>query len=439
MMTRSHLKFTAAAALCALMPITATSYPIDAQDTSINRLKGANPDKMPAGAKLSTADMHLHLLATPGAAWDFGGTPRDAELQAALDQMFKGRDASYGLVVADISDPSDIRWAGLRENRSQIPGSVGKIITMLGLFSELERAFPDIDDRERILRQRQITAGEWVKWDDHGVPHWDNATGTMKSSKIMPGETFALAEWIDFAIAYSANAAAATIWKEALLLRHYGDQYPPTAEEEAAFFRTTSKAELWRLASNAVRDPMIGAGLDPDTFWIGSFWTSAAKTIVPGNGGSRGTPMEMARFLLRMEQGRLVDNWSSLRMKNYLYTTSRRYRYVFSDNLKPAAVYFKSGSLYKCRPEEGFKCGKYMGNAQNLMNSVTVVETPAAGIDDNAGQKRYIVAMMSDVRKTNSAWDHSRIGAAVDTMVRTRAASRIVETASDADKLAAGG
>ncbi len=436
-MTRLTRRLLAATAAFCLLPLSATGYPIDAQDTSIRRLQGANPDKIPPGGLLKQDEIRTSLLATPGAGWDFDDNPRDPELQAALTQMFKGRDPSYGLVVADISDPSNIRWAGVNETRSQIPGSVGKILHMLALFAELETAFPDTLDRERILRTRMVTSGQWVVPNHHTVPRLQADGKTLRSGPIAVGETFSLAEWLDFAIAYSSNAAAATVWKEVVLLRHFGANYPPTAEQEAAFFRDTPKAELWKLASDAVREPMIGAGLDPEAFWIGSFWTGGAKRLIPGNGGSRGTPMEMARFYLRMEQGRLVDNWSSERMKRYLYTTSRRYRYVFSDELKPAAVYFKSGSLYKCVPEEGFACGKYMGNAQNLMNSVTLVETPARP-EEGQQQHRYIAALMSDVRRTNSAWDHSRIGAAVDTAVRTRAAATIQESASEAAKKAAG-
>lgn len=424
-------------------PQLASAYPLDAENTGIKRLVGSNPatgatgaSKLPAGALLHERDIELNLLASAGSSWDFSKSERDPALQAALDKMFKSRNPSYGLVIADITDPENIAWAGVRENRSQIPGSVGKIITMLGFFSELERAFPNIEDRKHILATRMVTAGDWVMWDDHGVPRYNPDTNAMKSAKLMPGETYALSEWLDFTIAYSANAAAATIWKEAVLLRHFGAAYPPSSADEIKFFKETPKSELWALASDAVREPMIGAGLDPETFWIGSFWTRTAKTIIPGSGGSRGTPMEMARYLLRLEQGRLVDNWSSLTMKKYLYTTSRRYRYVFSDDLKPAAVYFKSGSLYKCVPEEGFKCGKYMGNAQNAMNSISIIETPAVKGD---GQKRYIVALTSDVRKVNSAWDHSRIGSAVDAVIRTREAATILEKASESDMKAAGG
>lgn len=422
---------------------TAQAYPIDAENTGIGRLVGSNPatqakgaTKLSAGALLSEHDINLQLLTGAGALWDFDHAERDPGLQAALDKMFKSRSSSYSLVIADITDPENIAWAGLRENRSQIPGSVGKVITMLGFFSELERAFPNIEDRERILATHRVTAGEWSKWDSHRVPRYNPETNVVTKAKIAIGETYNLSEWLDFTIAYSANAAAATIWKETVLLRHFGATYPPSPEQEAQFFKDTRKSDLWKLASEAVREPMLAADLDPETFWIGSFWTRTAKQLIPGNGNSRGTPLEMARYLVRLEQGRLVDHWSSLKMKKYLYMTSRRYRYVYGEALKPSAVYFKSGSLYSCREEEGFTCGKYKGNRLNAMNSIAIIETPAT---DEAGQKRYIAALTSDVRKVNSAWDHSRIGSAVDEVIRTREAATIAETGSDKDIKGAGG
>ncbi|HXK57739.1 MAG TPA: hypothetical protein PLZ16_13935, partial [Gammaproteobacteria bacterium] len=69
-----------------------------------------------------------------------------------------------------------------------------------------------------------------------------------------------------------------------------------------------------------------------------------------------------------------------------------------------------------------FKCGKYMGNAQNAMNSILIVESPAQA---GAQQKRYLVALISDVRKVNSAWDHSRLGAAIEEIVRSRQSVRV--------------
>ena len=214
-----------------------TAYPVDAENTGIKRLVGSNPAteakrarKLPPGALLSDWDIKLNLLGTEGVEWDFDGNEADPVLQAALDKMFKNRSKSYGLMIADITDPQNIAWAGIREDRSQIPGSVGKIITMLGFFSELKKAFPNIDDRERILSTHMVTAGDWVLWDHHGIPTYNPETNTVRSIKIKPGQTYALAEWIDFAISNSANAASAMMWKETVLLRHYGADYPPSPD-----------------------------------------------------------------------------------------------------------------------------------------------------------------------------------------------------------------
>jgi len=146
---------------------------------------------------------------------------------------------------------------------------------------------------------------------------------------------------------------------------------------------------------------------------------------------SYATPRTLAQLTFRMEQGRLVDPWSSLEMKRYLYMTKRRYRYAYAPELAGAAIYFKSGSFYVCRPEEGYRCGKYMGNAKNFMNVVTIVEWPGTST-------RYLVALMSNVLKVNSAWDHARLAVAVDEAVRTRAAVRVREEGTEEEVRASG-
>lgn len=124
-----------------------------------------------------------------------------------------------------------------------------------------------------------------------------------------------------------------------------------------------------------------------------------------------------------------MDAWSSLELKRYLYLTRKRYRYSYAPELNEAAVFFKSGSLYDCKPEEGFRCGKYRGNERNLMNSIAIVETPARPAEGVAA-RRYIVALMSNVLRMNSAWDHSRLAAAIDEAVRTRSATTVKEAGS---------
>ena len=68
------------------------------------------------------------------------------------------------------------------------------------------------------------------------------------------------------------------------------------------------------------------------------------------------------RFLFNLEQGKVVDLFSSREIKRLMYMTQRRIRYASSPALYEAAVYFKSGSMYRCGPEPGFKCRKYRGN-----------------------------------------------------------------------------
>jgi hypothetical protein len=104
-----------------------------------------------------------------------------------------------------------------------------------------------------------------------------------------------------------------------------------------------------------------------------------------------------------------MDQWSSLEIKRLMYMTDRRIRYVSAPALADAGVYFKSGSQYKCKPEPGFTCVKYKGNVDNYMNSVVIVE--------HADGRVYIVVLMSNVLRKNSAVDHQTLAAAIDKLI----------------------
>lgn len=410
----------------------ALAYPLDGDDSGIRRLEGyrmaqqsPRRSKLPVGALLPTAEIRLHLTERP--AWDLDESDRDPQLQQALQAVFASRDPSYGIVVIDYTDPNHIRWAGLREDRAQAPGSVGKVLCMLALFDGLQRAFPDPLQRARVLRDTWVDAGDWVIKDSHKVPRLNPDGATLNFAVILPEDRFKLAEWVDHMISPSANAAGSVVWREAILLRAFGADYPPSAEQAAAFFRTTPRNELRDLAQTIINQALIAADLAPEQLRVGNLWTRNGQRLVPGVGGSTATPGALARFLLRLEQGRLVDTWSSLEMKRYLYMTKRRYRYVYAPELAKAAVYFKSGSLFRCMPEPDYLCEKYKGNRQNAMNSIVIVESPAALVPT---QRRYLVALTSDVRKVNSAWDHSRLGAAIEEIVRSRSAVKVQEQGS---------
>jgi len=222
------------------------------------------------------------------------------------------------------------------------------------------------------------------------------------------------------------NGAASVVWREAILIRAFGDRYPVSWDESEAFFDTTPKSQLTAISQSIMLEPLRAAGIDTESMRQGSFWTRVGQQRVPGT-TSFATPRELARFMQRLEQGRLVDLWSSLEMKKYLYLTKRRYRYVYAPELNDSAVFFKSGSLYACRPEEGFRCRRYMGNARNFMNSVVTVESDAGP----EPERTYIVTMTSNVLRFNSAWDHSRFAAAIHAMLERGEPVEVRESATE--------
>jgi len=416
--------------LFAALPALAGAYPLDGEgDSGIRRLEGYRQQqeetggpRLAAGQLWSSDDIELGLANYDGP--DFDALPEDPRLSKAITGMLRGRDPSYAMVVVDISDPGDIRWAGLRPDLRQNPGSVGKLMCMAGLFHALAAAFPDVEERARVLRESVSAAGGWVSNEIHVVPKWNETEQRNRYSVIVPSDRFRLSEWLDHAISASANGAGSVIWREAMLIRHFGADYPRSAAENEAFFRDTPKRELAELAAEVVSAPLREAGIDTANLQQGSFWTGVSKQKVPGR-ISYATPRELARLVFRIEEGRLVDRWSSLEMKKYMYLTKRRYRYSYAPELADSAVFFKSGSLYSCVPEAGFRCDKYMGNSRNLMNSVAAVEGAAAG------DPHYIVALMSNVLRFNSAWDHSRIAAAVHETVRSYEQQTLKESASE--------
>ena len=187
----------------------------------------------------------------------------------------------------------------------------------------------------------------------------------------------------------------------------YGKSYPPSQAEQDRFFKETKKTELAKIFEKGIQEPVTRNGLDLRDIRQGSFFTHEGKKRVPGT-SSYATPRSLMQFLVKMEQGKLVDRWSSLEIKRLMYITERRIRYASSWALKQSAVYFKSGSLYSCQPEEGFVCKKYHGNKRNYMNSIAVVESPA-------GQNSlfYMTTVLSNVLKKNSAQDHRDLARAI--------------------------
>lgn len=396
-------------------------YPIDGYErTGIKRLKrlemiqnGELKDNtsLPEGAKKSWKDIQLNLLSRKA---DSVGSffVVDASFQKDIASLFRGLDKSYSLTIMDISDPDSIRYAERNKTLGYQPGSVGKLAVLTALFEQLAKIYPDsFELRTELLKNKMVRAGVWGLTDEHTIPVFNVEKNTLVKRQVVAGDVFSLYEWADHMLSVSNNGAASIVWREALLMAAFGGRYPELTEEEAtAYFKETPKKELTDLANDVVNLPLRKLGITAEEWRLGSFFTSGANTYVGDKGGSIGTPFGLMKFLVQLEQGNVVDEASSLEMKRLMYMTDRRIRYAQSPALKDAAVYFKSGSLYKCDRSKGEECGKYMGNVQNFMNSVIIVEHP-----DNC---RYMVVLMTNVLRKNSASDHMYLASAIDKIVR---------------------
>ncbi len=396
------------------------SYPLDGYNhTLIRRLlriqrieDGKVKDKgLLPGQKLGIDEIKLRLLGDRGSLLDSLPIP-DPGFQKALNALFPVLHESYSIAVMDISPDRDIRYATRNETRGFQPGSVGKLAILAGIFTELEHIYPDsYQDRVNLLCNKVVRAGNWALPNIHTVPVYDPVKETYQKRLLVDSDMFNLFEWVDHMISVSSNGAASVVWREVVLMRAFGKDYPKLNEEEAsAFFKKTPKSELRSIAMSVVNDPLRKLGITEKEWRLGSFFTSGAKAMIPGEGGSTGTPSGMMKYLVAMERGKIVDESSSLEMKRLLYLTDRRIRYASANILNEAAVFFKSGSLYKCKPEAGFSCGKYMGNVENYMNSIAIVEHGDSTI--------YLVALMSNVLKRNSGSDHRALAEKIDKLIR---------------------
>lgn len=394
------------------------AYPIDAYpETGIARLEGyrlsqldkRGLNRLPSGALLKTTRIQLRLTGHP----DFAIPAPDDVLTRKIVALLGADARNYSVSVLDLSDPAQPLYAEHNADVQRNPGSVGKIMVALALFQALADLYPDdIAARQRVLKNTQVTADEFIHTDSHTVPFWLPEDGAMPRRPLREGDTANLWSYLDWALSASSNAAASMVIKQLVLLRHFGKDYPPTLEQEEAYFRASTPKERSELLLDSLLTPLTRNGLDKDALRQGSFFTAQGKRRIAGT-NSTSTTRELLRYLVLLEQGKLVDAWSSLEIKRLLYMTQRRIRYASSPALEDAAVYFKSGSLFRCKPEPGFVCRKYQGNVDNWMNSVAIVEAPAG-----APRQFYMVALTSNVLKKNSAVEHQTFATRLHALLR---------------------
>jgi len=399
----------------------ANYYPIDGYErTGIKRLKRleliksgeiVETSKLPAGALKSYRDIKLNLVSKREDSL-ICFLKADPNFQKDINALFKGLDKSYSLTVIDISDPEHPRFAQRNETAGYQPGSVGKLAVLTALFTELATIYPDdFEKRLDLLRNKSVKAGVWGLTDEHTIPIFNIDTRKLVKRQVIASDVCTLFEWADHMLSVSNNGAASIVWREVMLMHAFGKDYPDLTQEGAdAYFKNTPKKELTDLGNDVVNLPLRALEITPDEWRLGSFFTKGANTYVGDKGGSIGSPIGLMKFLIKLEQGNIVDEASSLEMKRLMYMTDRRIRYAQSPALKEAAVYFKSGSLYKCDRTKGETCGKYMGNINNFMNSVAIVEHP--------NNCTYMVALMTNVLRKNSATDHMMLAASIDKIIQ---------------------
>ncbi|WP_299150811.1 serine hydrolase [uncultured Dokdonia sp.] len=412
MKTYITLTFIALSTLFAAM-----LYPIDGYDTTgikrLYRLQKMEMDsiankRIPNGAYLKLEDIKLNLLSRKR---DSLGAilVEDNDFARKIARITPG--GNYSLAVLDMTNPDSLKYAAHRENVGYQPGSVGKIAVLNGFFTELAEVYPDnFELRTGLMCNKRVKARYWGTGDHHTIPVYDIDSDKLTKRQVVASDEFSLYEWADHMVSVSNNGAASVLYRETMLLDAFGRKYADLTEEEAEnYFVETDRDSLTSQANRVVNQPLRDLGITEDDWRLGGMFTRPAGKYVGREGGSIGTPKGLMKFLVALEQGNVIDEESSLEMKRLLYMTDRRIRYAHSNRLDDAAVYFKSGSFYKCDREKNPNCSDYAGNVFNYMNSVIIVEQPNG--------KKYIVCLMTNVLNKNSAGAHMYLASSIDKVV----------------------
>ncbi len=146
-----------------------------------------------------------------------------------------------------------------------------------------------------------------------------------------------------------SNTAANVVIRETLLLRELGAADPEGRAELLADFEEAPPARFPPVLERALVDPVRQLGLESTHLRRGSFLGRHLRARMPGR-YSVATARGLVEVALRIEQGRVVDRWSSRELKRLLFLSEHPRRYPASQLLRRAGLVFKSGTLYSCGP-----------------------------------------------------------------------------------------
>ncbi|AUC81382.1 serine hydrolase [Lacinutrix sp. Bg11-31] len=403
--------------LCILLSFGFISYPIDGYErTGIKRLYQIHKmqidsvpyNRIPFGAYKKLADIKLNLTSrTEDSIKEL--FVENKEFAERIKRLVPS--GAYSLAVMDMTNANDLKYAAYRENVGYQPGSVGKIAVLNAVFTQMAKVCTDFDQRIMYLKDIKVSSRYWGTGDHHTVPIYDIEKDKLTKRQVVASDKFSLFEWLDHMVSVSNNGAASVMYREAMLMAAFGSDYVNLTEEQGEnYFKDTPRDSLTNLANMVVNEPLRTLGITEDDWRLGGMFTRTADKYVGRKGGSIGTPKGLMKWFIKLEQGKIVDTNTSLEMKRLLYSTDRRIRYAKSNRLDSAAVYFKSGSYYKCDRKKDPNCKDYAGNVFNYMNSVIIVEHP------NNGSK-YIVCLMSNVLNKNSAGAHMYLASKIDDLI----------------------
>lgn len=451
----------------------AFAYPTDEYErTGIRRLKwqyqidfeGRRGRKMAPGSRWPGSYIQLRML-KEGRDFELTHeTSKDPELQPALEKVVKNSGwRNYNIAILDITDPKNPRFAGINEHKPQTPGSVAKILVAAALLEQLAQRYPnDIQKREEMLRTHTVTADDWSYRDSHEIPVvWGDNLENVSIRRLRTGDTFTLWEWMDHALSPSNNSAASTTWREATLMSLLGENYPP-ANYDKELWTQWDRDSLSQASFETIDAPLLKAGIKTEDLKLRLYFTSGANRYIRSK-SSAATPFAVVQWMLRVEQGRMVDAFSSLELKKMLYLTRRRVRYLFTRHLHGFGAFFKSGSLY--RFSENAPRIQYQGDKINVLNTLVEIDTTPPPPDptkemappanappsppgnetaeapgENSGTAKpapetdplknatkpeepaappfvYIVSVMSNELKRNAAVDHARLAEAIHELI----------------------
>ena len=183
-----------------------------ARQTQAGSLAGSRP---PSGALLRTAQIELGLrgqrVTVPEANQALGD-----EIVALL-----GDEAEfYSVALLDLTDPNKPTYAQHRDTHKQNVDSVGKVLAALGLFQALSDVYPEVTERQQLLRSHDVVADKFSRSDHHTFRFFDVDSGELTRRPMQDGDSGNLWEYLDWTLSASSNSVASMLMREAMLLRH---------------------------------------------------------------------------------------------------------------------------------------------------------------------------------------------------------------------------